>query len=174
LFYLSAQNKEKELYMYIHSTGTTRADGETVGFETEGTCIYDIMQFIPNPIATVGVGQAVGHACALLSAGTKGRRYSLPHCQMMLQQPRLPPTGARQAEEISIRWKEVYTQKIQYLAILHKTTGHSMAKLDADLQRPLYMQPKDAIEYGVIDKVVNPQAEEAGGLAGKVTDWANQ
>lgn len=168
LMYMQYQDKAKPIFMYINSTGTTRADGETVGFETEGTAIYDTMQFIGNEIATVGVGVAIGQACMLLSAGTKGKRYMLPHATAMLQQPRLPPTGQRQAVEVAIRWREVLTQKLQFLAILHRTTGHPLAKLDADLQRPLYMQPADAIEYGVIDKIVNPQGEEeVGGLAGK-------
>jgi ATP-dependent Clp protease protease subunit len=173
LMYMQYQDKSKPIYMYINSTGTTRADGETVGFETEGTAIYDTMQFVSNEIATVGVGVAIGQACMLLSAGAKGKRYMLPHATAMLQQPRLPPTGQRQAVEVAIRWREVLTQKVQFLTILHRTTGHSMAKLDADLQRPLYMQPADAIEYGVIDKIVNPQGEEdVGGLAGKAMGGA--
>jgi ATP-dependent Clp endopeptidase proteolytic subunit ClpP len=174
LFWLQAQSKDKPVFLYVNSTGTTRADGETVGFETEGFAIHDTMKFVQCPVYTVGVGVAIGQACMLLASGEKGQRYMLPHATAMLQQPRLPPTGARQAVEVEIRWREVNAQRANMLRILHRATGHSYAKLDSDLQRPLYMQPKDAIEYGVIDKIVNPQGEEAGGLAGKVTDWANQ
>ena len=142
--------------------GESRADGETVGFETEATAIYDTMNFVANDIATVGVGVAIGQACMLLSAGKKGKRFMLPHATAMLQQPRLPPTGQRQAVEVEIRWREVLAQKKSLLNILSKTTGHSVGKLDADLQRPLYMQPKDAIEYGVIDGIVEPQKSIVG------------
>ena len=162
LMYLQYLDAKKLIYMYINSTGTTRADGETVGFETEATAIYDTMNFVANDIATVGVGVAIGQACMLLSAGKKGKRFMLPHATAMLQQPRLPPTGQRQAVEVEIRWREVLAQKKSFLKILNKTTGHSVEKLDADLQRPLYMQPKDAIEYGVIDGIVEPQKSIVG------------
>ena len=165
--YLQYLDAKKLIYMYINSTGTTRADGETVGFETEATAIYDTMNFVANDIATVGVGVALGQACMLLSAGKKGKRFMLPHATAMLQQPRLPPTGQRQAIEVEIRWREVLAQKKAFLGILHRTTGHSVEKLDADLQRPLYMQPKDAIEYGVVDGIVEPQKSIVGEDVGK-------
>ena len=85
------------MFLYINSTGCTRADGETVGFETEGMAIFDTMSYVKNDIHTVGVGVAIGQACMLLSAGTKGKRFMLPHATAMLHQPRVPPTGARQA-----------------------------------------------------------------------------
>ena len=116
------------------------------------------MNFVKNDIATVGVGVAIGQACMLLSAGKKGKRFMLPHATAMLQQPRLPPTGQRQAIEVEIKWREVLQQKLTFLAIMAHTTGHSVSKLDADLQRPLYMTPKDAIEYKVIDGIVTPKA----------------
>ncbi|CAL8460690.1 g221 [Coccomyxa elongata] len=159
LLYLQYKDRTKPIYLYINSTGTTRADGETVGFETEGTAIYDTMQFVKNEVHTVGVGVAMGQACMLLSAGHKGKRFMLPHATAMLQQPRVPPTGQRQAIEIHIKWKEVLAQKQALLRILSKTTGHSEEKLDKDMQRPLYMQPKDAIEYGIIDGIVRPQTD---------------
>lgn len=132
-----------------------------MGFETEATAIFDTMHFVKNDIATVGVGVAIGQACMLLSAGKKGKRFMLPHATAMLQQPRMPPTGQRQAIEVEIKWREVLRQKLTFLAILSHTTGNSITKLDADLQRPLYMQPKDAIEYGVIDGIVEPQRRVA-------------
>jgi ATP-dependent Clp protease protease subunit len=147
--------------------GTTRADGQTVGFETEATAIYDTMHFIKNDIATVGVGVAIGQACMLLSAGKKGKRFMLPHATAMLQQPRLPPTGQRQAIEVEIKWREVLQQKTTFLSILSRTTGQPRAKLDADTMRPLYMQPKDAMQYGVIDGIVEPQRRVVdGGVTG--------
>ncbi|KAL3137464.1 hypothetical protein ABBQ38_004753 [Trebouxia sp. C0009 RCD-2024] len=154
LLYLQYKDRTKPIYLYINSTGTSRADGETVGFETEGTAIFDTMQYVTNEVHTVGVGVAIGQSCMLLSAGTKGKRFMLPHATAMLQQPRVPPTGQRQAVEIQIKWREVLAQKQAMLKILSQTTGHSPEKLDKDMQRPLYMQPRDAMEYGVIDGIV--------------------
>lgn len=161
MLYLQHKDRFKPLYLYINSTGTTRADGETVGFETEGTAIYDTMCFIKNEVHTVGVGVAIGQSCMLLSAGEKGKRFMLEHATAMLHQPRVPPTGQRQAIEIQIKWREVLAQKQNMLNILSRTTGHSAEKLDQDMQRPLYMQPADAKAYNVIDGIVTP--EKKGG-----------
>lgn len=159
MLYLQSKDRVKPIYLYINSTGTTRADGETVGFETEGTAIYDTMCFIKNEVHTVGVGVAIGQSCMLLSAGEKGKRFMLEHATAMLHQPRVPPTGQRQAIEIQIKWREVLAQKQNMLNILSRTTGHSPEKLDKDMQRPLYMQPADALAYGVIDGVVTPEKQ---------------
>ncbi|GAB4817093.1 hypothetical protein N2152v2_004139 [Parachlorella kessleri] len=159
MLYLQHKDRTKPIYLYINSTGTTRADGETVGFETEGTAIYDTMCFVKNEVHTVGVGVAIGQSCMLLSAGAKGKRFMLEHATAMLHQPRVPPTGQRQAIEIQIKWMEVLAQKQNMLNILARTTGHSVEKLDRDMQRPLYMQPKDALEYGIIDGIVTPEKQ---------------
>eukprot|EP01025_Chloroclados_australasicus_P033024 TRINITY_DN3355_c0_g1_i3.p2 TRINITY_DN3355_c0_g1~~TRINITY_DN3355_c0_g1_i3.p2 ORF type:complete len:142 (-),score=20.66 TRINITY_DN3355_c0_g1_i3:150-575(-) len=126
------------------------------------------MRYVKNDIYTVGVGVAIGQACMLLSAGTKGKRFMLPHATAMLLQPRVPPTGQRQAIEVHIKWKEVLAQKQAFLEIMSKTTGHSPEKLDKDMQRPLYMQPIDALEYGIIDKIVKPEKEMDVGLVDQV------
>lgn len=159
LLYLQYKDRTKPIYLYINSTGTTRADGETVGFETEGTAIYDAMSFVKNEIHTVGVGVAIGQACMLLSAGDKGKRFMLEHATAMLHQPRVPPTGQRQAIEIQIKWREVLAQKQNMLQIMSRTTGHDAGKLERDMQRPLYMQPKDALAYGIIDGIVSPEKQ---------------
>ena len=159
LLYLQHKDRSKPIYLYINSTGTTRADGETVGFETEGTAIYDAMSFVKNEIHTVGVGVAIGQACMLLSAGEKGKRFMLEHATAMLHQPRVPPTGQRQAIEVEIKWREVLAQKQNLLEIMSRTTGHDAAKLEKDMQRPLYMQPKDALAYGIIDGIVSPEKQ---------------
>lgn len=86
-------------------------------------------------INTVGVGVAYGQCCMLLAAGTKGKRFMLPHATAMLQQPRVPPTGARQATEVQIKWREVLAQQDNFLEILSIHTGHSLSKLDSDMQR---------------------------------------
>lgn len=123
------------------------------------------MGFIKNPISTVNMGLAVGWSAAILASGRKGMRKSLPHSLAMLQQPRVPPTGARQAVEVAIKWKEVLGFKRELLRCLSLATGWPVDKLDADMQRPLYMRPADALEYGVIDEVIQPNRRKARAAA---------
>mmetsp|Transcript_2234 Transcript_2234/g.8307 ORF Transcript_2234/g.8307 Transcript_2234/m.8307 type:complete len:239 (+) Transcript_2234:314-1030(+) len=130
LLYLQYTDQSKPCYIYINSTGCTRADGEVVGFETEATAIYDTMKYIGNEIYTVGTGVAVGQACMLLSAGNKGKRFMTPHATAMLHQPKVPSTGERQATELNIKWRETLAQKKELLNILSQTTGHGIAKLE--------------------------------------------
>ena len=172
LLYLQYKEPGKDIYMYINSTGTCRADGSVVGYETEATAIYDTMNYVGSDIATVNVGVAIGQSCVLLAAGAKGKRAMLPHATAMLHQPRVPTTGSRQAIELAIRNKEVQSQKGDMLSILSKHTGHSEEKLDSDMQRPFYMQPKDALEYGIIDTVVeSKRVENLIGDVKKAQQW---
>ena len=152
--------------MYINSSGTCRADGSVVGFETEATAIYDTMNYVGSDIATINVGVAIGQSCVLLAAGQKGKRAMLPHATAMLHQPRVPATGSRQAIELAIKNREVQSQKRDMLSILSRHTGHDVDKLNADIQRPLYMQPQDALDYGIVDTVVESKRVEA--LIGEV------
>lgn len=198
LLYMQYTDGRKPVYLYINSTGCTRADGETVGFETEATAIYDTMNYIANPVYTVGsafaaplsraalpsvlnvfarltrassVGVAIGQACMLLSAGEPGHRFMMPHATAMLHQPRIPGTGQRQATELYIKWREVLAQKRATLDILALTTGHSVDKLDADSQRPLYLQPGDALKYKLIDKILPDTVKGVkGGQAVSISD----
>lgn len=95
----------------------------------------------------------------ILSAGDKGKRFMTKHATAMLHQPRVPSTGQRQAIEVHIKWKEVLEQKKSLVDILSQTTGHSKEKIDKDIQRPLYMTVKDAIAYGIVDKVVDKNSQ---------------
>jgi len=155
LLYMQYTDATRPCYIYINSTGCQRADGEVVGFETEATSIYDTMKYIGNEIYTVGTGVAIGQACMILSAGNKGKRFMTAHATAMLHQPRIPSTGQRQAIELHLKWKEVLEQKKAMVDILSLTTGHSKEKIDNDIQRPLYLTAKDAIAYGIVDKVVD-------------------
>ncbi|KAK2076113.1 hypothetical protein QBZ16_001449 [Prototheca wickerhamii] len=164
LMYLQYQDPNKPIYLYINSSGTNKTDGQIVGLETEGTAIYDAMCFVRNEVSdvyTVCVGMALGQACMLLAAGTRGKRYMLEHATAMLHQPRVPPTGPRQAIDISLKWREVLAQKNNMLRILSLHTGHSVSKLDKDLRVPLYMQPKDAIAYAIADGIIPSRGKEA-------------
>ena len=152
LLFLQFDDPEKPIYMYINSTGTSWYGGESIGFETEAFAICDTMNYIKPPVHTICIGQAMGTAAMILSAGTKGSRASLPHATIILHQAR---QGARgQATDIQIRAKEVLENKKAVLEIFARNTGQDTEKLSKDTDRMLYMTPEDAKEYGLIDKVL--------------------
>lgn len=152
LLFLQFDDPEKPIYMYINSTGTSWYGGESIGFETEAFAICDTMNYIKPPVHTICIGQAMGTAAMILSAGTKGSRASLPHATIILHQAR---QGARgQATDIQIRAKEVLENKKAVLEIFARNTGQDTDKLSKDTDRMLYMTPEDAKEYGLIDKVL--------------------
>jgi ATP-dependent Clp protease protease subunit len=157
LLFLQYQDPDKPIKIYINSTGTSRYDGEPVGFETEAFAICDTMSYIKPPIHTICIGSAMGMAAMLLSAGTKGCRASLPHATIVLHQPKSYARG--QATDIQIRAKEVLANKATMLDILSRNTGQTPEKITKDMDRMLYMTPYDAKEYGLIDKVL--EASEA-------------
>jgi|TARA_B110000977_G_scaffold185784_1_gene250962 ATP-dependent Clp endopeptidase proteolytic subunit ClpP len=173
LLYMQYTDPKKACYIYINSTGCQRADGEVVGFETEATSIYDTMKYIGNDIFTVGTGVAYGQAAMILSAGNKGKRYMTSHATAMLHQPRVPSTGQRQAIEVHIKWKEVLQQKRAFVDILAKNTGHSIEKIDKDIQRPLYMDAKAAIAYGLVDKIIDKDSQAIDQVL-STDGWDNQ
>jgi ATP-dependent Clp protease protease subunit len=152
LLFLQFDDPEKPIYMYINSTGTSWYGGDSIGFETEAFAICDTMNYINPPVHTICIGQAMGTAAMILSAGTKGFRASLPHATIILHQAR---QGARgQATDIQIRAKEVLENKKAVLEIFAKNTGQTVEKLNKDTERMLYMTPQDAKEYGLIDKIL--------------------
>nr|CAB3495968.1 unnamed protein product [Digitaria exilis] len=107
LMYLEWMNSKEPVYIYINSTGTARDDGEPVGMESEGFAIYDAMMRMKAEIHTLCIGAAAGHACLVLAAGKKGKRYMFPHAKAMIQQPRIPSYGMMQASDVVIRAKEI-------------------------------------------------------------------
>ncbi|MFZ9737254.1 MAG: ATP-dependent Clp protease proteolytic subunit [Prochlorotrichaceae cyanobacterium] len=152
LLYLEFDNPEKPIYFYINSTGTAWYDGAAIGFETEAFAICDTLSYIKPPVHTICIGQAMGTAAMILSAGTKGSRASLPHATIVLNQPR---TGAQgQATDIQIRAREVLDNKRTTLEILSRNTGQTVEQLSKDTDRMLYMTPYQAKEYGLIDRVL--------------------
>eukprot|EP00271_Cylindrocystis_brebissonii_P013161 TRINITY_DN32775_c0_g1_i1.p1 TRINITY_DN32775_c0_g1~~TRINITY_DN32775_c0_g1_i1.p1 ORF type:complete len:365 (-),score=73.12 TRINITY_DN32775_c0_g1_i1:513-1607(-) len=154
LLFLQYTDPRQPIYVYLNSTGTSRADGETVGMETEGFAIYDAMMLVKNEIQTVGVGAAIGQACLLLAAGEKGRRFMLPHATAMIQQPRLPSTGQMSASDVQIRAREVVANRDTLVELLARHTGNSFEAVSKRMERPFYMTPTKAIEFGVCDKVL--------------------
>lgn len=152
LLYLEFDNPDKPIYFYINSTGTAWYDGSAIGFETEAFAICDTLSYIKPPVHTICIGQAMGTAAMILSAGTKGNRASLPHATIVLNQPRTGTQG--QATDIQIRAKEVLDNKRTTLEILSRNTGQTPEQLAKDTDRMLYMTPYQAKEYGLIDRVL--------------------
>lgn len=152
LLFLQYQDPDKPIKIYINSTGTSRYDGEPVGFETEAFAICDTMNYIKPPIHTICIGSAMGMAAMLLSAGTKGCRASLPNASIVLHQPKAYTRG--QATDIQIRAKEVLANKTTMLDIFSRNTGQLPEKIAKDMDRMLYMTPQEAKEYGLIDRVL--------------------
>jgi ATP-dependent Clp protease protease subunit len=164
LLYLQFDDPDKPIYFYINSTGTSWYTGDAIGFETEAFAICDTMGYIKPPVHTICIGQAMGTAAMILSAGTQGCRASLPHATIVLNQNR---TGAQgQATDIQIRAKEVVANKQTMLEIFAKNTGQTTEKIAKDLDRTFYLTPESAKEYGLIDRVLESRKELPQPLAG--------
>ena len=157
LLYLEFDNPDKPIFFYINSTGTSWYTGDAVGFETEAFAICDTISYIKPPVHTICIGQAMGTAAVILSSGTKGQRAALPHASIVLHQP---ISGARgQATDIQIRAEEVLKNKKSMLEILSKNTGKTLDELSKDSDRMSYLNPHQAVEYGVIDRVLTSQKD---------------
>ena len=152
LLFLQYEDPEKPIKIYINSTGTSSYSGDPVGFETEAFAICDTMKYIKPPIHTICIGSAMGMAAMLLSSGTKGCRASLPHATIVLHQPKSYAQG--QATDIQIRAKEVLANKATMIDILSRNTGQPPEKIAKDMDRLFYITPQQAVEYGLIDRVL--------------------
>lgn len=148
LLFLESQDPEKEIYMYINSPG---------GVVTAGLAIYDTMQYISAPVATLCLGQAASMGALLLSAGEAGRRYALPHSRIMIHQPMGGAQG--QASDINIQAQEILRQRKVLNNILVKHTGQKVTKIEKDTDRDFFMSSQEAVEYGVIDKVMASRSD---------------
>ena len=147
LLLLDSENPEKDIMLYINSPG---------GVITSGFAIFDTMQHIRADVSTICLGEAASMGAFLLSAGTKGKRMSLPHSRIMIHQPL---GGARgQATDIEIEAKEIMRMKKSLNELLSKHTGQSLSKIEKDTERDYYMSADEAVKYGLIDKVVRPNS----------------
>lgn len=157
LLYLEFDNAEKPIYFYINSTGTSWYTGDAIGFETEAFAICDTLRYVKPAVHTICIGQAMGTAAVILSAGTKGHRAALPHASIVLHQPRSGAQG--QATDIQIRAKEVIHNKKAMLEILSTNTGKTIDQLTKDSDRMSYLNPHEAVEYGLIDRVLTSRKD---------------
>lgn len=143
MLFLESEDPDKEITLYINSPG---------GVITAGLAIYDTMQYVRCPVATVCLGQAASMAAWILAAGTKGRRKALPNSRVMIHQPL---GGARgQATDIEIQAKEILFLREKMNNIMEKHTGRPAAKVKEDTERDRYLSAVDAKEYGIIDDVI--------------------
>ncbi|KAK3023228.1 hypothetical protein RJ639_043340 [Escallonia herrerae] len=160
--YLQYEDEEKPIYLYVNSTGTTKG-GEKLGYETEAFAIYDVMKYVKPPIFTLCVGNAWGEAALLLAAGAKGNRSALPSSTIMIKQPIGRFQG--QATDVDLMRKEVKNVKTELVKLYSKHIGKPVEQIEADIRRPKYFSPSEAVEYGIIDKVLyNDRSSEDRGV----------
>ena len=145
LLYLSNEDSEAPITMYINSPG---------GQVYAGLAIYDTMQMLPNPISTVAVGATASFGTMLLTAGTKGQRYALPHATIHMHQPLGGAQG--QASDIEIQAREILRLKVRLNELLALHTGQTVETIENDTNRDFYMDAKEAAEYGLVDQVLEP------------------
>jgi len=143
LLFLQSESSKKPIHMYINSPG---------GSVTAGLAIYDTMQYVLPPISTWCVGQACSMGSLLLTAGTKGMRYSLPNSRIMVHQPSGQASG--QATDILIQAEEITKLKKQLNNIYVKHTGRTYDLIESSLDRDKFMSPEEALEFGLIDKIL--------------------
>ena len=148
LLFLESESPEKQINMYINSPG---------GSVTAGMAIYDTMQYISAPVATLCIGQAASMAAVLLAAGEKGMRYSLPHSRIMIHQPMGGFQG--QATDIAIQAKEIIRLRGELNGILSRHTGQTLDKVEQDTERDYFMSGEEASSYGLIDQVLASRRE---------------
>ncbi|MGL9718057.1 MAG: ATP-dependent Clp endopeptidase proteolytic subunit ClpP [Wolbachia sp.] len=143
LLFLESENPDKDIYMYINSPG---------GVVTAGLSIYDTMQYIKPDVSTLCIGQAASMGSLLLAAGTKGKRYSLPHSRIMIHQPSGGYQG--QATDIEIHANEILRVKKKLNQIYEKHTGNSLKKIEVMMERDKFMDPEEARKIGLVDRVI--------------------
>ena len=160
LLWLNYAAPEKPIYLYINSTGSQNLQGESVGFETEATAIMDTMAYIKPDIYTLVIGQAYGNAAMLLAAGKKGHRFALPHARIMTCPPRMNRAFGN-TSNMMIRANELENATQTYVHFMSRFTGRDKEEVRKDIGRNRYFTPEQAIEYGIIDRVVNPSDEVA-------------
>jgi len=144
LLFLQTEDPGKDIHLYINTPG---------GIVSSGLAIYDTMQYVKPCIATYCIGQAASMGALLLSAGAKGKRFSLPHSRIMLHQPMGGFQG--QATDIEIHAREILRMKETLNQILSNHTGQSLEKIQADTDRDFFMSGEEAKDYGIVDNVIH-------------------
>lgn len=144
LLFLESEDPDKDINFYVNSPG---------GLVTAGLAIYDTMQYIKPDVSTLCMGQAASMGALLLSAGTKGKRFSLPHSRILIHQPMGGFQG--QATDVDIQAREILKLREKLNNILADNTGQSIERIGQDTERDYFMSGTEAVEYGLIDKVIS-------------------
>lgn len=144
MLFLTAEDPEKDINIYINSPG---------GVVSAGLAVYDTMQYLKSPITTICIGQAASMGALLLGAGSKGKRFVLPNARIMIHQPLGGAQG--QATDIEIQTKEILRIKKLLNEIMAKHTGQPLSKIEKDTDRDFYMSAQEAVAYGLVDEVID-------------------
>ena len=144
ILFLQTEDPDKDIHIYVNSPG---------GIVSSGLAVYDTMQYVKPDICTYCVGQAASMGALLLSAGTKGKRFALPHSRIMIHQPMGGFQG--QATDIEIHAREILRMKDTLNTILARHTGQSLEKIRTDTDRDFFMSGEEAKEYGIVDDVIH-------------------
>ncbi|MBP7530060.1 MAG: ATP-dependent Clp endopeptidase proteolytic subunit ClpP [Syntrophorhabdaceae bacterium] len=147
LLFLESEDPSKDIYLYINSPG---------GIITSGLAIYDTMQYIKAPVVTTCIGQAASMGAVLLAGGEKGKRFALPHSRILIHQPLGGAQG--QASDIDIQAKEILRMREAINYILVKHTGQPLEKVEKDTERDYFMDAQQAIEYGIVDQILEKRS----------------
>jgi ATP-dependent Clp protease protease subunit len=153
LLHLDAEEPERDINLYINSPG---------GSVHAGMAIYDTMQFVECDVATTALGMAASMAAVLLAAGTKGKRYALPNGRILLHQPHIEQGLGGQVSDVEIHARELVQTKRRMNQVLAERTGQPFEKIERDTERDYVLGAKEAVEYGVIDRVVDRAGVSAG------------
>jgi ATP-dependent Clp protease protease subunit len=156
LLELQAKARDRDIHLYINSPG---------GSVDDTLAVYDTMQFLECNVATYCVGQAASGAAIILAAGTKGKRYALPHSKIMIHQPWGGVTG--QASDIQIQAEEILKAKRSLNEILAHHTGRTVEQIEIETERDRYLTPAEAKEYGIVDEIVTAAAQTAASAGSK-------
>lgn len=143
LLFLRMEDPKKDISIYINSMG---------GYITAGLAIYDVLKWLPCNVNTYCIGQASSMGALLLTAGSKGKRYALPNSRIMIHQPTGGVGGT--SADIALQAREILYMKIRLNQILSECTGQSLEKITADVDRDFFMSPEEAVEYGLIDEII--------------------
>ena len=156
MLFLEAENPDKDIHLYINSPG---------GSATSGMSIYDTMQYIKPDITTICFGQAASAAAVLLAAGSAGKRLALPHARVLIHQPYAGAEG--QVSDIELASREIQRLKAQLEEVLATHTGQSVEKIHDDTDRDFVMTASEAVEYGIIDEVIDSRnfADNSGPIS---------
>ena len=147
ILFLESENPDKDISIYINSPG---------GSVTAGLAIYDAMQYVKCDIQTICIGQAASMGAILLAGGTKGKRFALPSCRVMIHQPRGGVQG--QESDIAVQAKEIIRLKKLSIKYLAEKCGKSEDEIAKDMERDFFMSAEDALAYGIVDKVMPSRA----------------